>query len=55
MIKISKCTILESNTGPLDLQSDALPVELSMPLIFSFFTLKIVAISKCLSDNRDKF
>ena len=29
MIKFFKCTILESNSGPLDLQSDALPVELS--------------------------
>ena len=33
MIKILKCTIeLESNSRPLDLHSDALPVELSMPL-----------------------
>ena len=29
-----KCPILESNSGPLDLQSDALPVELSIPLTF---------------------
>ena len=29
MIKILKCPILESNSGPLDLKSDALPVELS--------------------------
>ena len=55
MIKILKCTILESNSIPLDLQSDALPVELSMPLTFLFITLKIVAISKCLSDNWGKF
>ena len=37
MIKILKCTILELNSRPLDLQSDAqdaLPVELSMPLKF---------------------
>ena len=34
MIKILKYTILESNSRPLDLQSDALPVELSMPLTF---------------------
>ena len=34
MIKFLKCTILESNSRPLDLQSDALPVELSMPLTF---------------------
>ena len=34
MIKTLKCTILESNSRPLDLQSDALPVELSMPLTF---------------------
>ena len=55
MIKILKCTILESNPRPLDLQSDALPVELSMPQTFYFITLKIVAISKYLSDNRGKF
>ena len=55
MIKILKCTILESNSEPLDLQSDALPVELSMPQPFEFITLKNVAISKCLSDNRGKF
>ena len=55
MIKILKFTILELNSRPLDLQSDALPVELSMPLAFKFITLKIVAISKCLSDNRGKF
>ena len=55
MIKTLKCTILESNSGPLDLQSDALPVELSMPLTIYFITLKIVAIGKCLSDNRGKF
>ena len=55
MIKILNYTILESNSGPLDLQSDALPVELSMPLPFKFITLKTVAISKCLSDNRGKF
>ena len=55
MIKIFKCIILESNSRPLDLQSDALPVELSMPLTFQFITLKIVAISKCLGDNRGKF
>ena len=29
MIKILKFTILESNSGPLDPLSDALPVELS--------------------------
>ena len=29
MIKILKCTILESNSGPVDPKSDALPVELS--------------------------
>ena len=29
MIKIVKCPILESNSGPLDLKSDTLPVELS--------------------------
>ena len=34
MIKIFKCPILESNSRPLDLQSDALPVELSMPQTF---------------------
>ena len=34
MIKILKCTILELNSRPSDLQSDALPVELSMPLTF---------------------
>ena len=34
MIKILKCTILESNSRPLDPKSDALPVELSMPLTF---------------------
>ena len=55
MIKILKCAILESNTGPLDLQSDALPVELSMPQTFEFIILKNVAISKCLSDNQGKF
>ena len=55
MIKILKCTILESNPIPLDPQSDALPVELSMPQTFCFITLKIVAISKYLSDNRGKF
>ena len=55
MIKIFNCTILESNSGPLDHESDALPVELSMPLTFLFITLKIVAISKCLSDNQGKF
>ena len=55
MIKILKCTILELNSGPLNLQSDTLPVELSSPLTFYFITLKIVAISKCLSDNRGKF
>ena len=55
MIKILKCTILELNSGPLALQSDALPVELSMPLKFHFITIKIVAISKCLSDNQGKF
>ena len=32
MIKILMCTKLESNSGPLDHQSDALPVELSMSL-----------------------
>ena len=31
MIKILKYTILESNSRPLDLQLDALPVELSIP------------------------
>ena len=55
MIKILKYTILESNSRPLDLQLDALPVELSISLTFQFITLKIVAISKCLSDNRGKF
>ena len=55
MIKIFKCPILESNSGPLDYKSDDLPVELSMPLILYFITLKMVAISKCLSDNRGKF
>ena len=34
MIKILKCTILESNSGHLDPQADAVPVELSMPLTF---------------------
>ena len=34
MIKILNCTILESNSGPLHLQSDALPVELLMPQTF---------------------
>ena len=29
MIKILKCPIVESNSGPLDLKSDTLPVELS--------------------------
>ena len=29
MIKILKCPILESNSGPLDPKSDALPGELS--------------------------
>ena len=29
MIKICKCTMLESNSAPLDPESDALPVELS--------------------------
>ena len=29
MIKILKSPILESNSGPLDLKSDTLPVELS--------------------------
>ena len=29
IIKILKCPMLESNSGPLDPQSDALPVELS--------------------------
>ena len=52
MINIFKCTIMESNSRPLDLQSDALPVELSMPLIFQFITLNIVAISIRLGDNR---
>ena len=52
MIKIFKCPILESNS---DHKSDALPVELSMPLILYFITLKMVAISKCLSDNPGKF
>ena len=42
---------MESNSGPLDLQSDTLPIELSIPLSFQIITLKIVAISKCLSDN----
>ena len=55
MIKILKSTILESNSRPLDLQSVALAVELSMPQTFYFITLKIVAISKCLSDNKGKF
>ena len=27
MIKIFKCPIVESNSGPLDAKSDALPVE----------------------------
>ena len=40
MIKILKCTILQSNSGPLDLQSDALPVELSMPLTYKIRHLK---------------
>ena len=31
MIKILKCTILESNSEPLDPKSGALPVELSIP------------------------
>ena len=34
MIKALKYTILESNPRPLDLQADALPIELSMPLTF---------------------
>ena len=34
MIKILKCTILESHSGPFDLEADALPIELSMPLTF---------------------
>ena len=55
MNKILKCTILESNSTPLDLKSDALPVELSIKLTFQFITLKIVAKSKCLSDNRGKY
>ena len=55
MIKIFKCPILESDSGSLDHKSDALIVELSMPLIFNFITIKIVAISKCLSDNLCKF
>ena len=32
MIKILKCPIMESNSGPLDPKSNALPVELSMAL-----------------------
>ena len=55
MIKILKCTILESNSGPLDLLSDALPGELSLPQTFEIITLKNVAISKRLSDNQGKF
>ena len=55
MNKFFECAILESNSGPLDHKSDALPVELSMPLILYFITLKMVAISKCLSDNHGKF
>ena len=35
MIEILQFTILESNSGHLVLQSDALPVELSMPLTFN--------------------
>ena len=34
MIKILKCPNLESNSRNLDLQSDALPVELSISLTF---------------------
>ena len=41
MIKILKCAILESNSIPLDLQSDALPIELSMPQPFGIITLQI--------------
>ena len=41
MIKILKCTILESNSGPLELQSDALPVELLLPQTFGMITLQI--------------
>ena len=55
MNKILNCPIMESNSGPLDPKSNALPVELSMALTIYFITLKIVAISKCLSDNRGKF
>ena len=33
MIKILKCTIPESNSRPLDLQSDALPVEPSTNIL----------------------
>ena len=55
MIKNMNCTILESNSGPLILLSDALPIEISGPLSYCFITLKTVAISKCLSDNRGKF
>ena len=41
MINILKCPILESNSIRLDLQSDALPVELSMPQPFGIITLQI--------------
>ena len=34
MTKIFKYPILESNSGPLGFQSDALPVELSLPQKF---------------------
>ena len=34
MTKIFKWPILESNSGPLGLQSDALPVELLLPQTF---------------------
>ena len=41
MIKILKCAILEWNSTHLDLQSDALPVELSMPQPCGIITLQI--------------
>ena len=41
MITILTCAILELNSIPLDLQSDALPVELSMPQTCGIITLQI--------------
>ena len=50
IIKILKCPILESNSGPLDPKSDTLPVELSRRSTFIVHYIDNLTTAR-MSDN----